>query len=271
VIRPDQAHDVIDAVGKIRQFRALARSAIENRRPGRRADDAAAGGKLGDDLVALVAWGRTERDGIGVRAQHWCLRAADGIERRLRPAVRQVDHETEAVHLRHEVPSVAAQTAVTIEAACANVALPVVRDLDDADADLLEDAQHVEVAADGLGVLHADDDADAAGGFGPPDVGGAGDKLQLAAVAVYRFAHAHDIAQALLDRGADAHRRQVDGGEARRHQPLDHALRQDAPHQAVDEDARGSLRLPSGIRSCLASHRCAVSSGLWFFPSARQR
>ena len=62
------------------------------------------------------------------------------------------------------------------------MALPVVRDLDNADADLLQYAQHVDVAADRLGVLHSDDDADAAGGLGTPDVARACNQLQVAAV-----------------------------------------------------------------------------------------
>ena len=83
---------------------------------------------------------------VGMCARHGLLRQLSGLECRLVAHVRQIDKDSETVHLSDEILTEPAQTLVrALVAAVADKVALVVRDLDDPHAQLMEQREPVKV------------------------------------------------------------------------------------------------------------------------------
>ena len=122
------------------------------------ADDAALLGEGAQRVVRLVAHVVEEGARVGVGEGHGTVGGLDRVHRRAVAHVGQVDQDAQAVHLPDGVEAEVAQAVVgALEAPVAQQVALVVRDLDDPDAERVEDRQPVEVVADGRRVLPAED------------------------------------------------------------------------------------------------------------------
>jgi hypothetical protein len=122
-------------------------------------------------LVRLVACVLLERRRRAMRVGDRLRRDADRVLRGLRPDMREVDEDPDAVHLGHDLAAEIRQAGVAaLVAPCPDHVLRVVGELDDADADLLEELHVAEPVLEGGRVLKAEDDAGLALTLGAADV-----------------------------------------------------------------------------------------------------
>ena len=147
-----------------------------------------------------------------MRDEGWVLRSGDAIGGGSGAAVTQVHGDSEGVHPLDDLPSVGAQARVAgLEAAIADDVAVVVGELDDPDAELVENIEARKVPLQHLGVLEAEDQPERVVLLRPGDIGVAADDGNERGVAI-------DLAGPERDRpgggvecvGAD---RDVDGGD----------------------------------------------------------
>jgi hypothetical protein len=125
-------------------------------------------------------WPGTSAAAVGVRDQHRAARKRDRLEAGALAAVRDIDRHADTVHLVHHLGAEVGEAAIPGDvAAAAEPVAPVVGQLRHALAELVE-ALDVGERAEVIGVLVADDDADAAARAGREQVLGGRDALEIA-------------------------------------------------------------------------------------------
>ena len=204
-------------------------STVESKPPGQEvgegggADDAPFFGEGDKGFLILVAPVAAEGAGVGVGDGDRLLGDLDGVKRRLRADVRQVDDDSEPVHFAHRVDAEVAEACVVpLPATAAEQVGLVVGHLDHPHPEGEEDPEAVEVVLYRRGVLETEDYPGPAELLGGVDVGGL---LHLQdVVALAKAPHpgrqvGHGLQEVLPRR-----HRGVDGGDVAGPQPLEHGV-----------------------------------------------
>ena len=153
-----QVDDVLDGLDVVVDGRR--RAPLQERREHGDADEAVAVGDEAQLLVALVARMRLQARRQAVRVGDPLLGGEDGVLAGLGADVGEVAQDAEPVHLGQHVAAEVGEAAVALlVAAGADEVLGVVGELDDAQAELVEEREVVEAVLDAARVLPAEDDA----------------------------------------------------------------------------------------------------------------
>ena len=175
VVDADALDKVVDGVDVVRQRGARAR--LQEGDDARGADYSAALREPPDGLVRLVAGHVVVRSRVGVGDGDRLLGGVDDVQGRPVADVGQVDEDAEAVHLGDRLgPEVGQPSGNALVAAVAEQVALVVGDLDDADAESVEEGEPVQAVFDGRRVLEAEYDARPAVALGGEDVVGRPDR-----------------------------------------------------------------------------------------------